>query len=186
MLKRQRAISPPYVPFVTPDTIDMSGHHPAKRRRVTAPILDGEKRGWGVGMDNNELEDGGAYSYDDDDDDDSEGRGELAGKGQREDFGAAETYKSTNSILHDLHALYQHRMMFSNFSSPTSPPSQPYPASSSSLLPSSSLNQPYKINYHVPAKSMPPPISDRPPTGLDPHEVHRVKERYENTNRYVS
>ena len=185
MLKRQRAISPPYVPFVTPDTIDMSGHHSTKRRRVAAPILDGEKRGWGVEMDNNEFEDGGAYSYDDDDDD-SEGRGELAGKGQREDFGAAETYKSTNSVLHDLHALYQHRMMFSDFSSPTSPPSQPYPASSSSLLPSSSLNQPYKINYHVPAKSMPPPISDRPPTGLDPHEVHRVKERYENTNRYVS
>ena len=176
MLKRQRAISPPSldVPFITPDAIDMSSHHPVKRRRVVAPVLDGEKRGWRAEMDN-ELED--KYSYEDDD---SEGR-EIAGEGQEEDFGAAETYKSTNSILHDLHALYRHRMRMSPNSTSMPTSLQPYPASLSS-----SLNHPlYKFSHHTAAKSILQPISDHPP-GLGPFEVQRVKERYEDTNRYVS
>jgi hypothetical protein len=120
------------------------------------------------------------------------------GEGQRQDPG---TYKSTNSFLHDLHTLHQHR-----FDNPSNHPtllslslsSQPRLPSSAPTWPLQSPSWYCQSNYYSTfAKS---PILERsgvsPPDqgfiaqshhgeGMTVGELRRVTERYEDTNRCV-
>jgi len=171
-----------------------------------APVLDGEKRGWGIPV-REVYED----EYGDDDEIQEELEqpcaegGDLAVEEQWRDPGM---YKSTNSILHDLHALHQHRLITSSSpmpssSNPSSQQQQPS-LSSSSLRPSSSKYIPPSYD-NILTKSTLPPLSERlrilpfdhdliVQRGLDRHAVgdmmpsgeeRMVKERYEDTNRYI-
>jgi len=196
MLKRQRPVSPPPSSDVPLIAIDISHqNHEAKRRRTLAPVLDGEKRGWGI----SHLE-----SYDDEEQveelqQDLE-QNIIEDEGQSHDSGM---YKSANSFLHDLHALYQHRLTFS--SSSTSTPSSSNPTSQQRQPSSSPLRTPSsQPSYdNTPMKSNLPPISELSSIssfdqdlntqkeecdvgdGMTSYEVQRVKERYEDTNRLL-
>jgi hypothetical protein len=174
-----------------------------------APVLDGEKRGWGVPV---------TEVYEDEYDDEEEIQEELeqpgVGGGGGEDLTAEEQwrdsgmYKSTNSFLHDLHALHQHRLIASSSSTPSSPSplsQQQQSSLSSSSLPSSSSQYIPPSYNNMLTKSTLPPLSERlcipsfdhdliAQRGLDGHAVgdmmplgeeRMVKERYEDTNRYI-
>jgi len=200
MLKRQRPVSPPPSSDVPLIAIDISHqNHEAKRRRILAPVLDGEKRGWGIPH---------QESYDDDDDEtelqEYPERTDVENEAQSQDSGM---YKSTNTFLHDLHALHQHRLIFSGSSTSTPSSSnlssQQRQASSSPLrTPSSQYSQSSYDN--TPTKFNLPPISERSSIssfddqdlntekdgcdvgdGMTLCEVQRVKERYEDTNRLL-
>lgn len=199
MLKRQRPMSPlPSVDVPLEVVPDLSHqHHGAKRKRIVAPVLDGEWRGWGRGLrchekpcDNEDYED---------EEEEYSRKGSDAAKGGEADErldGLAGIYKSTNSFLHDLHALNQHRLIFSNPPPPSVPSSPP-----TQHLQSPAQSRPAASRYHdskLPAKPALTPISElcqRIPAyfpesskgfedGMHLGEVQKVKERYEDINRY--
>lgn len=179
-----------------------------------APVLDGEKRGWGVPIPE-VYED----EYDEEEEEIEEGQ-EQPGVGGRAEGLAVEgkwrdsgMYKSTNSFLHDLHASHQHRLIASSSSTPSSPnplsqqqrqQQQQSSLSSSSLRSSSSQYIPPSYDDML-TKSTLSPLSERlhvpsfdhnltAQRGLDGHAVEdmmplgeerMVKERYEDTNRYI-
>lgn len=200
MLKRQRPASPlPSVSFgdAGTDLIDISGTHGAKRRRVFAPVLDGALRGWGT-MGAAAFEEEYPEEEEEVDELRSEGGNREGGletrSGDRE--GAVEVYKSTNSLLHDLHTLQQfHRLASGSFSSSSPrasaqqhrPPSPPQHTYSKGVLPHIS-ERPHQSSHSNPSISG---LGDQKcittgtsAGGMDP-KVQRVKERYEDTNRYA-
>jgi len=197
MLKRQRPVSPPPSSDVPLIAIDISHqNHEAKRRRILAPVLDGEKRGWGTPQ--NESNDDG---YEEDEFQEEQEQDVVEDEGQWRDSGM---YKSTNSFLHDLHALHQHRLTFSTPStpSPSRPSSQQRHRSSSPLRTSSQHTHSNFNDVPMATKSTLPPILERsniPPSdqgvneqknvdvgdGITSWEVQRVKERYEDTNKLL-
>ena len=189
MLKRQRPVSPAPPSDVPLVAIDISHQiHEAKRRRILAPILDGEKRGWAIhrqdSYDENELEEEVEQSV-------------VEVEGQWRDSGM---YKSTNSFLYDLHALHQHRLNFSRLSTPSSSnqSNQHRQPSLSQSSYSNTLTKPTlplisketnissfdddfitQKNIHGCNMGGAADIED----GTTSYEVQRVKERYEDTNR---
>ncbi|KZV77630.1 hypothetical protein PENSPDRAFT_8781 [Peniophora sp. CONT] len=127
MLKRARASTPP--PASTPDILPMlpdepSARHTLKRRRILPPSLDGPSRGMNYPSTQPQQQpaddDGEEYM---DDDDDEQGRVQVP---------LPQTYKAVNSLLHDLHAEHQHRLLWSS-PLPSTPfaPVPTYPHSSS-------------------------------------------------------
>jgi len=158
-----------------------------------APVLDGEKRGWGVPIPE-VYED----EYDEEEEEIEEGQ-EQPGVGGRAEGLAVEgkwrdsgMYKSTNSFLHDLHASHQHRLIASSSSTPSSPnplSQQQRQQQQQSSLSSSSLRSSSK-RLHVPSFDH----NLTAQRGLDGHAVENtmplgeermVKERYEDTNRLL-
>lgn len=131
MLKRQRPSTPPpsldgtpsSTPFPdrlirpiphreTPDTFSHESR--AKRRRVHPPVLDGAQRGWGkppaLSMPHADDSDGEEDWIDGEDDAET---GHFA-------LPEYTNYKQANTMLHEMHALHQHRLMFNQ---PNSQPS---------------------------------------------------------------
>jgi len=164
-----------------------------------APILDGEKRGWGVPT---------LDPYDNEYEDEELEQDEVGERhiddGHWLDSGE---YRSTNSFLHELHTLHQHRVSNCPTSSPLASSSQirqPTSSQSSPLRPSIRFSPSGYDN--VPTKSALPPISELSANvtslyeeldvqrSLHGHdggnmmivdEVQMVKERYEDTNRLL-
>lgn len=184
MLKRQRPSSPPpSKPSVPLLDSDMMIARDSKRRRTLPPVLDGTSRGWGQPQCNDpELEE-----LSDDELVESEQTGV-----QNSRIDSAE-YKSANSVLRELHTLYQNRLIFS--------PTNPWINSPSRLNPSPPQPQPVSVPYdaHIPNSKFLPALSEHSKgpsyTGntagvgngmIIENEVHLVTERYENTNRYLS
>ncbi|KAG5341376.1 hypothetical protein E4T56_gene13289 [Termitomyces sp. T112] len=105
MLKRQRPPSPP--PFV-PSIPLVDDSYPdatrdVKRRRILPPSLDGKSRDWSI-----------PDIPDDDDDEDYDSQHEKAkpyGIGLTMD---SADYKQANTVLHELHTLHQHRLLFTS------------------------------------------------------------------------
>ncbi|EPQ60920.1 hypothetical protein GLOTRDRAFT_113424 [Gloeophyllum trabeum ATCC 11539] len=184
MLKRARPITPPPPPEepLIPSSSDYS-QRDMKRRRTAAPSLDGPSRGWAP------LD---ADSGDEDDEvdewqlDDNDGR---TAEYSRE---TSERYRASNTLLHDLHAEYQHRLLF------MPSPSQHSRSDMQSYPPHPSITS-------CPAKQDVLRLSDRPimvernghlhrhtnldiqgeKEGIDTAEGLRVKERYEESNRLL-
>ncbi|KAG2160076.1 uncharacterized protein EDB93DRAFT_1244825 [Suillus bovinus] len=125
MLKRQRPVTPPplldeipsLMPF--PDRpIRPIPHHEtppdmfphgslAKRRRIHPPVLDGAQRGWGkpppLFMPHTDDSDG------EEDWIDGENDAESGHFSESPDY---TEYRQANTMLHEMHALHQHRLMF--------------------------------------------------------------------------
>lgn len=189
MLKRQRPSSPPpsklSVPLLDSSPVDMMGRD-SKRRRTLPPVLDGPSRGWEQ-PEGNDSERYDLEEYSDD---------ELVESEQTRVDDSSRTdsaeYKSANSVLRELHTLYQHRLAFS-----TTSPSLNSPAGSN---PRSLQSQPMSDTYNAHCEhSRFLPVIPEHPKGLSypgnsvgigneqmlENEVHRVTERYENTNRWL-
>ncbi len=178
MLKRQRQPSPPpssSVPFIS-DDIPIS-----KRPRIQPPVLDGQARG---------------RVWDDADDDGEEDVHDSFPENQWPQ--APQTllsseYKSANSVLHDLHALNRHRMIFSN---PNFNSIDPYGLSPTCITPQTkAVMSPILPHHH----QDPAPDHKSSQTHLDypspndasssttiHNEEQKVKERYEDSNKFVS
>ncbi|KAG0697171.1 hypothetical protein DFH29DRAFT_164279 [Suillus ampliporus] len=231
MLKRQRPPTPPpsldeipsLMPF--PDRPiraiphreappGLSSHESrTKRRRIHPPVLDGAQRGWGKPP-------GSSVPLADDSD------GEEDWIDEEDDAAAAyahphfatsldhSDYKHTNTILHEVHALHQHRLMFSQPNSQSSLYLPPHP--DFSVPPSFMATHPHHILHpgHGPryppsfssngklsiptlpecplpgiyshlAHAAPAPTESAAHTPLDFHEVKSVRERYEDTNKFL-
>ncbi|KAJ7706425.1 hypothetical protein B0H17DRAFT_629033 [Mycena rosella] len=169
MLKRLRPVSPPPSGPSIPLVSDPAPSHrrEPKRRRILPPSLDGQSR---HSMFRTDEDDG---EEDDDELNLLDGRN-PSGSGSVHNI----EYQSANTVLHDLHALHRHRLIFSS-------PSSSY------------LMHPDSRGLHSPVKSYVPPIPDysrgsddtqdtsgRQAFGceLPFEEVQSVKERYEDTN----
>lgn len=175
MLKRQRPLSPPPAPFPffadSPDLIDRD----PKRRRTAAPVLDGSARGWATNP---------PPPLDDDEEEYISSNDEVPPLNQIRPL--SEEYKSTNTMLRELHTLHQHRLLFVS-------PSAVHPVgmhaqhsalsqSASSHLPATSdkfhLSMPGRFRQAVPQKGS-------PAQQMPLEEASRVAELYEDTNKYV-
>jgi hypothetical protein len=193
MLKRQRQPSPPppSTPFLSADSFtpvpvvvepeDSERQRHAKRRRTQPPVLDGALRGW-------------ARAETEDDGEEEVVEEEVGWSNLDENTTTtttiSEEYKSTNSILRDLHALHQHRV---SFSSPTPSTRPVLPDSSTSavlnhLSPSSKRHPvlthphlhagPQMGSLHLPQSSM------HKSTGQGQAQTVDEAGHYENINRY--
>ncbi|KZT21699.1 hypothetical protein NEOLEDRAFT_1181537 [Neolentinus lepideus HHB14362 ss-1] len=187
MLKRSRPITPPphleelpSLPLVPgPSSIEYY-QRDVKRRRTAAPSLDGPSRGWE------------RSSFCDEEDEEDWWQDENNGRGAEASLETSKQYQASNSLLHDLHAEYQHRMLFS-----------PSPAASSRHFPSQAgPYSPQSHAVHLGKQSM-RYLSDRPVMteinghlqramamhmekgGLDTAEEQRVRARYEESNRLL-
>jgi hypothetical protein len=154
------------------------------------PVLDGQSRGWGSDPDNeDEWSDEESASQQDSTADNGEWKSRTDNPGD---------YKSTNTMLHELHTQQQHRLLFA-----PPPPSPLIPGPYISTL-HSSRSSPVVSEVHskstVHKKHQIPPATERPASQIkDPAfpaastddegrpasmaELLRVKERYEDTNR---
>ncbi|KAG1757897.1 hypothetical protein EDB19DRAFT_1659685 [Suillus lakei] len=171
MLKRQRPPTPPpsldEIPSLTlfPDrtirplphreTPDMFSHEShAKRRRIHPPVLDGAQRGWGKpptsSMPHADDSDGEEDWIDGEDD---AATGHFAASPDYTD------YKRTNTMLHEMHALHQHRLMFNQPSS--QPPSHLYlpPHVGFSAPPPPMATHPHNLWHSTHGLRHPPSIS---------------------------
>ncbi|KII93448.1 hypothetical protein PLICRDRAFT_49495 [Plicaturopsis crispa FD-325 SS-3] len=193
MLKRQRPVSPPAsssdIAFVPDD--DMPSHRDPKRRRTAAPVLDGRQRGWAA-PDNSMNEDDDEEEFDEEEDEVDAGTGP---------HDLVQAYKSANSVLHDLHAEHQHRMMFSSHQVPQSisHPSRP---------PYSPHEMPPQTNSYVSSDKTLPTLTSRPSghlyaqehsrkssypgngfetraVAMEMDEVQKVKEQYVSRNKLL-
>lgn len=194
MLKRQRPASPPPsardIPLMmAAESLMDAPQRTAKRRRVLPPLLDGKARGWGLRGDDN-------IDYDNEEDDEEEES--ASEESVHQNVHDAGQYKSTNSFLHDLHALHQHRLIFSS-----SPPHLHLTPNQRQYINSHGLFHPDQGSSPIPGKVLPPlsecprphsqlnqciSIGPMPQSGDDGNrmdEVQRVKERYEETNKFV-
>lgn len=179
MLKRQRASSPlPLAQATVPESPPISSDpasskHGVKRRRISAPSLDGPSRGWGES----------SVAFEDEEDEDDiimDGRTLSTRPNLRESsLKSAGAYRMVNSLLHDLHAEQQHRRMMS---SAANPDLQLAPFSShgwASPVPLS--RKPSYVTHPLP--------QEVPATGVNNRtrceEDVSVYERYEETNRYL-
>ncbi|GLB36379.1 hypothetical protein LshimejAT787_0306670 [Lyophyllum shimeji] len=184
MLKRQRPPSPPPSTPTIPLVVDPPFHtDPArdfKRRRVLPPSLDGRSRGWGAP----DAEAGGDEDeeYVSSDDEAAEGSGDNAALAVH-----TSEYQKANSVLHELHALHQHRLLFSSNSHPS--PAQ--------LPPVSAFPGAHHQHQHSKMTVTQPPLMQSKDPAFDASgleysgshsskdELNRVTERYEDTNRLL-
>lgn len=181
MLKRQRPASPPpsipSIPLATdPLPFNPEAGRASKRRRVLPPSLDGHARGWSLP---DGEEDDGEEDYMSSGDEPVEEPGDKVAWTLH-----LSEYKMANNFLHELHALHQHRLLFS---------SPPVP--NSRLLEPQRLSSPLQpAGYHRPTKTATMPTQIKDPTfspsrstNLESHvlkdEELLVTERYKDTNR---
>lgn len=181
MLKRQRAPSPPLPSSSVPLITDTSGdviERKTKRRRTQPPVLDGASRGWARPPETPSEDEEDFLS-----DDEVE---LLVPSHPSQQQQQQSEYKSTNTMLRELHTQQQHRICFS------SPPT----AQNTSL--SASLPH-LTISSRHPDKGLFPPQQERlrpafpsvlmekgyQDDGIATDEVNRVTERYEGTNKCV-
>ncbi|KIJ68751.1 hypothetical protein HYDPIDRAFT_106992 [Hydnomerulius pinastri MD-312] len=131
MLKRQRPATPPpsslddapsYFPDRPVKPLPQRGADPSlsyeprvKRRRVHAPVLDGQLRGWLTPnpIHLNRGESDGEEDWVEGVDDAAE-ENHQSGALSSISPADAERYKHANTLLHELHALHQHRLLFTN------------------------------------------------------------------------
>jgi hypothetical protein len=150
-----------------------------KRRRTSAPLLDGPSRGWeyrssdeGVISDDEEwtCEDGGAVDQDDATED------AHASPETVPSASAGTEYKRANSLLHEVHALHQHRMTFT-----TSELSLHHPEPPSSKY---ALSERLRMPHHdTPLHNSSASDMGARETSISMDEVRCVKERYEDSNK---
>ncbi|KAH7883906.1 hypothetical protein F5I97DRAFT_1930122 [Phlebopus sp. FC_14] len=170
MLKRQRPTTPPPSSLDFPSyffdkpinplphrNVDPSvSHEPhSKRQRIHPPVLDGALRGW-IASDptvSHTQESDGEEDWVDGVDDVAEGRDEFSPPTD-----LTEQYRRTNSLLHELHTLHQHRL------------------TSAQCVPDKRLNHPTLGREY----------SQPPQEQVDDQEVQSVRERYEDTNNPAS
>ncbi|KAF8971568.1 hypothetical protein BDZ97DRAFT_1251631 [Flammula alnicola] len=182
MLKRQRPPSPSSssIPFINDSPADLIERN-SKRRRTVPPVLDGTARGWAAPRENEEEED---YTYSDH---------EVDIVAPRHDYQqqAPSQYKSTNTMLRELHTLHQHRLLFATstvahnsdtnatITSPLYP--APYPRHAT---PEKGHLQPQHDRLRTAHVS---PLIDKGSQVNDTsmEEVNRVTERYEGTNKFL-
>ncbi|KAI0361850.1 hypothetical protein OH77DRAFT_1516760 [Trametes cingulata] len=195
MLKRQRS-SPSFVPdapyAATPDPAIDAYERVAKRRRHFGRPRDQATPHWN-----------GVWHQDDTDgeedveyDEQASGSPDSSERAQR--LEVAGEYRHVNSLLHDLHAEQRHRVLFSSPFPPSHlpvlhnrPQSQdplPNPSSSDKTVPALSADGAQASAHHDdrrcgPSFTISIPIKDA--SVVDHVEVQRVKQRYEDTNRYL-
>jgi hypothetical protein len=133
----------------------------------------------------------------DEDEDDSDGLQERDGENTSESRRDSGEYKSANSVLHEVHALHQHRLSSSSLSRAhllLRQPRRPYPQGVA--LPHQQLNStvdnsavpPLSEHQRAPTKG---PIHSSVPelwnigNTISTDEVLRVRERYESANKLV-
>ncbi|KAH9176936.1 hypothetical protein EDB89DRAFT_1937244 [Lactarius sanguifluus] len=176
MLKRQRASSPsPFAQATIPESPPISSDpasskHGAKRRRIIAPSLDGPSRGWG----------GSSVAFGDEEDEDDiivDGR-TLTPTLRESSLESAGTYKSVNSLLHDLHAEQQHRRIVSSAANPDLPFAPFSSHGWSSLVPLAGKPS-FVVLHPIPQDVLATGVKNRPQC----EEGVSVYERYEETNR---
>jgi hypothetical protein len=175
MLKRQRAPSPPLsfssVPFISDTPGDLI-ERKVKRRRTQPPVLDGTSRGWARPPET---------ASEDEEDLISDDEAELLVPSHPSQ--QQSEYKSTNTMLRELHTLQQHRIYFSSSSTTQN-------TSLSTSLPHLTIS-----SCH-PDKGILPPQQERlraampiekgyQDDGITTDEVNRVTERYEERNKCV-
>jgi len=172
MLKRQRPPTPPpsldEIPSLTPfpdrpirpiphreTPLDMFSHESrAKRRRIHPPVLDGAQRGWGkppaLSVPHADDSDGEEDWIDGEDDAET---GHFAASPDYTD------YKRANTMLHDMHALHQHRLTSTQPNS--QPPSHLYlPAHAGFLAPPLLMaTHPHNFWHSTHGLHQPPSIS---------------------------
>lgn len=157
-------------------------------------MLDGDRRGWGRGVHHHEEPCDADDEYDDEEDEQSCKADDAAEGGNADEQpDSAGMYKSTNSLLHDLHALHQHRLIFSNPSTPSSSldsPNQLRPVTNHypTTYDSATLTKATSPIIPEPCQRLPtyfPEPSKESEDGMYLGEVQKVKERYEDTNRCV-
>ncbi|KIM48430.1 hypothetical protein M413DRAFT_440160 [Hebeloma cylindrosporum] len=181
MLKRQRAPSPPLTSSSVPLVNDTSGdliERKVKRRRTQPPVLDGASRGWA-----RPLEDPSEDEEDFCSDDEVEN---LASSHPSQQDQSQSEYKSTNTMLRELHTLQQHRICFS------SPSPAPQTTSLSSGLPhltisSRSPDKGLLLQQERLRPAFPSALMEKgyKGDGIASDEVNRVTERYEGTNKFI-
>ncbi|KAG1749702.1 uncharacterized protein EDB91DRAFT_759946 [Suillus paluster] len=228
MLKRQRPPTPPpsldEIPSLTPcpdrpirplphrEPLDLSSHESrAKRRRIHPPVLDGAQRGWGKPH----VSSTPVVDDSDGEEDWIDGEDDAAAAHAHPHFVTSTDYKRTNTILQEVHALHQHRLMFSQPNSQSSPhlhlPSHPgfsEPPSSMATHPHQFLQSTHGLCYpsfssngklSIPAlpecplpefyshlaHAAPASTESAAHNPLDFHEVKCVRERYEDTNKLL-
>lgn len=228
MLKRQRPPTPPpsldEIPSLAPfpdrpirpiphreTPPDMFSHESrAKRRRIHPPVLDGAQRGWYKPPTSSvPLADNSDGEEDWIDDEDDAATSHLTASPDYID------YKRTNTMLHEVHALHQHRLMF--FQPNSQPPSHLYlpPHAGLSAPPPPMATHPHILHsahglrhpssFSSNGKSYIPTLPECPlpeiysrlphaaeaptesaaHTPLDFHEVKSVRERYEDANKLL-
>lgn len=181
MLKRQRPVSPPpsipSIPLIV--DADIMTQRDLKRKRVLPPILDGGSRGWGR-LDHQEDEEDEEYTSERDDTGDTGGN-------RPED---QNEYKQANNVLHELHTLHQHRLIFA----PHVSQDFPYHKHSaiSSILPPDIQHRNFGSDAYTSERPIsqdgrnPGPYSEVQHMGshTSKDEVLCVTERYEDTNKF--
>jgi len=184
MLKRQRPATPPPsslddYPFDSlirpPPTIDSSQPR-SKRQRTRPPPLDGALRGW--------LESGPSPHGDSDGEEDWT---EDAGDAVTSSLPPSTTpdqYKDTNSLLHELHVLNQHRLLFVH--SPRDRSLNPARHNhTQGPLVQEGCTLPYRTAFPQPKlESQSCFIGSQAKKGLV-EEVECVRQRYEDANRLL-
>jgi hypothetical protein len=180
MLKRKRPVSPP--PSLPDVFVDSDPSLPGltfhKRQRTLPPVLDGQARGWNL-----PSQEGVDYESDSDGSIFTEGSGNLSGD---EVQAAAWDYKSANSLLHHMHQ----RRLVSSSSYHLSEPSRyqerhTFPSAPKSATPNT-LAMPHEDHAYtrdMVGAALPSHIGASSSIHMD--ELQRVKDRYEDSNKYV-
>ncbi|KAJ7102160.1 hypothetical protein B0H15DRAFT_813431 [Mycena belliarum] len=170
MLKRLRPASPPPSEPSIPLISEPPRH--SKRRRILPPSLDGQSRHT-------------MLRTDEDDGDGEEDEGEINvsdgnNSGPSVLTGSNTEYESANTVLHDLHALHRHRLIFSS-------PLPSFVHSGHHYSPHSPDKTLVTSLPHYPLSPDAKDMSGRPDfrCQLPSEEVQSVKERYEDTNRLL-
>jgi hypothetical protein len=168
MLKRQRPLTPPpsldEIPSLTPfpdrpirpvphretSPVMFSHESRTKRRRIHPPVLDGAQRGWGKPVPHPHDSDGEEEWIDGEDDAET---GHFAASPDYTD------YKRANTMLHEMHALHQHRLMFTQPNSQS--PSHLYlpPHAGFSAPPPPMATHPHNLWHSTHGLRHPPSIS---------------------------
>ncbi|KAF9480450.1 hypothetical protein BDN70DRAFT_877590 [Pholiota conissans] len=185
MLKRQRQPSPlpssPSIPFVADAPSDMI-ERDSKRRRTVPPVLEGAARGWAAGQ--SVPNDDDEYTYSDD-----EVQPDIPNPNQCQ---STSEYKSTNTMLRELHTMHQHRLLFASPSDGQNSnilhtPNPMYTMSINSYQPSMSD----KTHLPLPNECMRPVHTSQlvgkivQSDGMLTEEAARVAELYEGPNKYL-
>lgn len=205
MLKRQRPSSPHILPSDGPlpgSSPEFAELQSSKRRRVTAPRLDSNYRGWKTSSSEHQppYEDDGEEDYFSEEEGGPSGD-TITNKGPALSGDVPQPYASTNDLLHHLHAQHQQRLQRSE------PPSQSpslacTPSTSYSaypITPTHGTHTPYIISHSSPPGPLPghhlnawpahpsatlsPSLSSITGPISESEESLRVKERYEDTNK---
>ncbi|KAF5368421.1 hypothetical protein D9758_002374 [Tetrapyrgos nigripes] len=179
MLKRQRPASPPLsssnVPLLT-DSSNLEAPN-AKRRRTLPPVLDGKLRGWTTPS---EPIDDGDDGYEDEDEDD----GILHQQDHSTTFQYDHSpYKSTNNLLHELHTLNKHRLLFAPPQEPFHDPQSHMDVPQISYYPGSTSFQSQYTSKRVSDIPAAFESTEPAPQQKEMKESQSVRTRYEDTNR---